>query len=390
MNMSLSKSNIKILLFIAAVAILGLTYLYVFKDNMSDADSIQSEVDTLQTRYDELMAKQQDREMYEEKTAEFNQKFNERLAYFPATLDQEISVMFIKGVEKDQGNLQFGVNSVGLGQPESFYSLSAAASADVASNDAATADSTATDDANGTEDTALAAGDYQCLTAAFPITYEGSYEGIKDFIDYIMAYKYRMNISSVNIAYDSQNDLYTGSIALNAYCISGEGREADTVDVNVPEGVSNIFLGGSGAASVQTSSHDAGQGEDIVSDHDILIGLNNANGDSSDGIIVSAGSDKVSSTANSVETVALSITEEDGKNMVEVKLGDDSYTFELTDSELTIYVESSDRVDSDDKNGVKLNVTNGTKVPVYVKVAGDDTSAPRFALGSKTGTVKVY
>ena len=84
--MKLSKSNIKILLFIAAVAILGLTYLYVFKDNMSTADSIQSEVNTLQTRYDELMAKQQDREMYEEKTAEYNQKFDERLAYFPATI----------------------------------------------------------------------------------------------------------------------------------------------------------------------------------------------------------------------------------------------------------------------------------------------------------------
>ena len=56
--MKLSKSNIKIILFIVAVAILGLTYLYVFKDNMDSADSIQSEVDTLQTRYDELMAKQ--------------------------------------------------------------------------------------------------------------------------------------------------------------------------------------------------------------------------------------------------------------------------------------------------------------------------------------------
>lgn len=47
-------------------------------------------------------------------------------------------------------------------------------------------------------------------------------------------------------------------------------------------------------------------------------------------------------------------------------------------------------MDSDDKNGVKLNVKNGTTIPVYVKVAGDDTSSPRFALGSKTGTVKVY
>lgn len=381
--MKLSKSNIKLLLFILAVAILGLTYLYVFKDNMSTADSIQSEVDTLQTRYDELMAKQQDREMYEEKTKEYNEKFDERLAYFPANLDQEVSVMFVKGLTKDEGNLQFDVSTVGLGQPQTFYSLSAAASADVSSgDDTAATDTTANDE--------IASGDYQCMSAAFPLSYTGSYEGLKDFIDYIMNYKYRMNISSFNISYNSVDDTYSGTVALNAYCITGGGREGDKVDVDVPEGVSNIFLGGEGAATVTSSSHDGDQGESIVKNHDIQIALNNANGDSSDGIIVSAGNNKVSSTANSVEKIDLSMKEEDGKNMVEVKLGDDSYSFELTDKELAIYVESSDRVDSDDKNGVKLNVTNNTDVPVYVKVAGDDSDSPRFALGSKTGTVKVY
>ena len=118
--------------------------------------------------------------------------------------------------------------------------------------------------------------------------------------------------------------------------------------------------------------------------------MNNANGDSSDGIIVSAGSNKVSSTANDVEKVTLTITDEDGKNMVEVAMGSDSYSFELTDKDLTIYVESSARVDNDDKNGITLSVSNSTDVPVYVKVADDDKSAPRLALGSKTGTVKVY
>lgn len=382
--MKLSKSNIKLILFIVAVAIVGLTYLYVFKDNMSDAESIQSEVDTLQTRYDELSEKQKDRDMYEAKTAEYNEKFEERLAYFPATLDQEISVMFIKGVEKDQGNLQFGVESVGLGEPESFYSLSAASAA----NTSESTDTTDTD-TTGTDTTAVP-GDYQCLTAAFPINYTGSYEGIKDFIDYIMAYKYRMNISSIDIAYNSQDDTYSGTVNLNAYCVTGDGREADKVDVNVPEGVTNIFQGGSGAPSVSTSSHDSEEGADIKDNHDILVGLNNANGDSSDGIIVSAGGKKVSSTANSIETVDVTVKEEDGKNMVEVKLGDDSYSFELTDKDLTIYVESSKRVDSDDKNGIKMNVSNDTDIPVYVKVADDDTDAPRFALGSKTGTVKVY
>ena len=177
---------------------------------------------------------------------------------------------------------------------------------------------------------------------------------------------------------------------MNAYCVAGGGREGDKVDVDIDNGVDNIFLGGDDASSVTTSGHDTDNGASIKDNHDILIGLNNANGDSSEGIIVSAGSSKATSTENSVETLEVKIAEEDGKNQVSVALGDDSYSFELTDKELTIYVESSKRVDSDDKNGVKLNVVNDTDVAVFVKVADDDSSAPRFALGSKTGTVKVY
>ncbi|MGN0367991.1 MAG: hypothetical protein ACI4EK_04340 [Wujia sp.] len=354
----MSKSNIKILLFLAAVAILGLTYLYVFKTNMDDAEALQSEVNQLQTRYDELKEKEKDRDYYVEETENYNKKFEERLAYFPAGLNQEVSVMFMKGVEKDQGNLQFGINSFGMSKPEGFYSL--------------------------------AGDEYQCYKANFPIVYQGSYEGLKDFVDYVMNYQYRMNIDTFNIAYNAQDDTYTGAINLNAYCIEGGERTPETVDIDVPEGVSNIFLGGNTAATVTSSSHDGDLGASIKDDHAMVIGLNNANGDGSEGVVVTAGSNSVKNSDNSIQTVDLSIKEEDGKNMVECKLGGDSYSFELTDSELKIYVESSKRVDSDDKNGIKLNVANETDVPVFVKVADDDASAPRFALGSKTGTVKVY
>ena len=44
-----------------------------------------------------------------------------------------------------------------------------------------------------------------------------------------------------------------------------------------------------------------------------------------------------------------------------------------------------------DENGIVWKVTaNDTDMTVFVKVADDDTTSPRFTLGSKTGTVKVY
>lgn len=366
----MTNSNIKILLVLATIAVLGFTYMYVFKPTMEDKKAIEAEVETLEARYAELKAQDAHRDEYLAEIEVNKAYFEEAIAYFPASLDQEISVMFIKGVEKDKGNLQFDVNSVGLGQPSLFYNLSGGAATEA-----------------GTE-----ASGYECYSAAFPIVYEGSYEGLKDFIDYIMNYKYRMNISSFNIAYNSQEDLYTGSIQLNAYCVSGGDRVADTVSVNVDNGVYNPFLGGDDAAAPSSSSHDSDNGASITSDHDILVALNNANNDSTDGIIFSAGGSDtyVTSSDNSVVDVTITIEEVDGKNQATYSIGSDSYSFELADDELTVYVESSDRVDSNDTNGVKVKVENSTDLPVYVKVSGDDTTSPRFELGSKTGVVKVY
>jgi len=363
----MSKSNIKILLVLATIAILGGVYMYVYKPNMEDKAALDTEIEALEKRYNDLQAKNAHRDEYLAEIEENKAKFDEVVAIFPATLDQEISVMFIKGVEKDKGNLQFGVKSVGLGKQSLFYTVKGVA-----------------DEENENV--------YDCYSAKFPISYNGSYEGIKDFVDYIMNYKYRMNISAFNIAYNSSDDTYSGSIELNAYCVSGADRVADTISVDVENGVYNPFLGGDGAADNTSSSHDADNGDSIAADHDILIALNNANNDAVDGVVISAGdaNTQVTSSENSVVDVTITVEEVDGKTMATYSIGDDSYSTEITGSEVAIYVESSDRVDSADKNGVNVKIENSTDLYVFIKVDDDDTTAPRFILGSKTGVVKVY
>lgn len=373
----MSKGNTIILLVLLAIVMVGGVYLYVYKPNMEEVDTIQAEVDSLQARYDELYAKSQDKQKYIDETKEFREAFQKQLTVFPATLDQEISVMFVKGLNKDEGDRQFDIASIGLGRPEQFYALGAAAPVDETADAAAEAAATAT---------------YTAYKAAFPITYSGSYEGIKEYVDYVMNYKYRMNIDSLNITYDSEADVYTGSVSMNAYCVAGADREADKISVDVKNGVANIFLGGDGAASPATYAYDSDNGASLASNNDIKIVLNNANNDNTDGIIVSSGGSDtyVTSAENSVETLTITIAEEDGKNFVTYAIGDKSYKKEITSADLKIYVESSARVDSSDTNGVKVTVDNKTSVPVFFKVSGDDSTSPRFSVGSKSGTVKVY
>lgn len=369
----MSKANISILLVLLSAAIIVGVYLYVYKPNMEDKDALQAEINTLQARYDDLSAKAQKKDQYLADTAMYKAEFEDEVAYFPATLDQEISVMFIKGINKDEGVKQFDVNNVGLGKPSMFYVLGSGA-VQTNSNVSYTDDS------------------YLCYSAAFPVSYTGSYEGIKDLIDYVMAYKYRMNISSITMSYNSETDTFTGAISLNAYCVTGGDREADKISVNVNNGVDNIFHGGSGAVAVSSFEYDADNGAAIVSNHDVNILLNNANNDTSDGIIVSAGGSDtyVTSGANEVQTLVITVDNEEGKNFVTYAIGDKSYKKEIVSSDLKIYVESSKRVDGNDKNGVKVTVDNKTSLPVFFKVADDDTTSPRFSVGSKSGTVKVY
>ncbi|MGN0152418.1 MAG: hypothetical protein ACI39Q_08090 [Wujia sp.] len=360
----MSKSNIKILLALLSILMVVGVYFYVFKPNQQEKESLESEITTLETKLADLKAKEANRDMYLAKTEEYNEKFDELVAYFPADLNQEVSIMFMKGVE-DARNGEFLIDTAGLGQAKQFYTL-------------------------GGENTDSA--NYVCYEAAFPISYNGTYAGVKDFVDYIMNYKYRMNISSINISYDTENDVATGAVSMNAYCVTGGDREGEKVDVDVNNGVDNIFLGGTDSPSTQTYSYDSDNGASIADKNDIKITLNNAANDTADGIVVSAGgtATNVTSDENSVEPVALHIYEQDGKNYADYSIGDSKYTVELTGTDVKVYVASSARVDGDDKNGVKLNITNDTDMTVFVKVADDDTTSPRFTLGSKTGTVKVY
>ncbi len=277
----MNKSSIKALLVILAVAILGATYLYVFKPKQDDTATLKSEADELETKYNELNAEKAHEAEYKAEIEQNNQAFDEVIAYFPADLNQETTTMLLKSMNKDKGVDKMDIKNASFSEEQVFYTL-------------------------GGEDSS-----YECYVTSIPITYEGSYEGIKNLVDYVAGYKYRMNISSMSITYNAQEDTYAGAIALNEYAVSGGDRTPDTVDVDVPKGVSNPFVGGGTAPKSTSSSHDEGEGEDIVSNHDVAITLNNAANDTGDGIIVSAGAADVSSSDNKVVDVDLEIA--DGK-----------------------------------------------------------------------------
>ena len=372
----------KVLIVFLGLAILFLAYMYVFSPAKEDVDSLKTQCDELQVRLDDLIQKEAQKQTLLDEIDQYDQEFQEILKDFPADLNQEVAVMFLKSVEE---NNEFVNRTFSLPVEAEFYRLgqSAAQNGDVVVDDALTGQQTVKEQ-------------YICTTASYGITYSGSYEGVKSLMAYIAGYKYRMNIPQFTMTYEEQTDSYTGSLSINAYAISGPDRTPDTVDPGLPTGTDNLFFAGdgSGGATTRPSKYDADQGETIKTNNNLVIMLNSANSDVAAGIIVSSNAAKdetyVTSNDNAVVDVNLSVYSDGGKNYVEYSIGDQKYTAEILSTDLAVYVKSSARVDSSDANGVRVSVTNTTTLPVYFKVSDDDTTSPRFSMGTKSGQIRVY
>ena len=374
----MSDSNKKILLVLLGIALLVASIVFVVRPKKQSIDSLNSEISTLQARYDDLCAKELQKDQLIAETAEFNKHFDEEVVKYASDLDQENAVMFFKEIEEE---VDFANLSISMPRETNYYVLGEGAV-----------------EANEMIDTEE--DSYVVTTDTYAIGFSGTYEGVKAYLDYVLNYKYRMAVETLSITYSEDADApiaeCTGSLTLNTYAVESNDRKHDVPSVDVEEGKENIFAveGTALPATAGSSSHDSGNGDDIVANHNVVILLNDAANDAASGIIVASDESKedtyVTSSENKVETVEISVTAEDGKNYVTYKIGSKSYKAEVLSSDVTVYVKSSSRTGDDDKNGVDVKVSNDTDLAVYFKVVGDDSSNPRFKISQKSGTVKEY
>jgi len=376
----MKDSDKKILLVLLAIGLLVASFMLVFKPQKEQVDAIEAENSQLQVRLNDLIEKEAHKDELLAEIEQYKKDFAAELVNYPADLNQETTVMFMKGVEQA---LDFVNNSFSMPRETAFYTITS----DVPSGDGLE-----------TESASVAQDPYVATKTAYGVSYKGSYEGLKNYLKYIADYKYRMAVSSVSIAYNQNAeqpiDECAGTILLEAFAVDGPDRVADTVNVSVEEGVDNIFLGKGVPSSMVATSYDSNNGQDIVASHSLVVLLNNAGNDAGSGIIVASDENAeatyVTSNDNAETELNVSVYSQDGKNFVKYEIGGKEYSAEVLSADVTIYVKSSARVNADDKNAVKLNVSNTAGIGVYVKVADDDAASPRFSLGTTSGVVKVY
>lgn len=361
---------------LSVLILVGAWFLGV-KPNNEKAQSVQSEVNRLTTYYNDLLSKEVNREQYLRDTEANYIMFDEKLNEFPSNLNQEYQLEFIQGVRNNE-DIDYNVTAQGMSREAAFYVLGG-------TNSEGTLD---------TEGEAVQSEDnYQCYSSSMTLTYEGAYEGVKKFVNFVAAYPYRMTIDAVTVSRDEEaEDLYRGSMTVNIYCIKGNGREEnvnlDFLD-DIDTGVDNLFTGGTAAGAI--SKFAADNGESIKSDYDLFIAVNPTSSDTSGKLVgLKTGGTNVTSDKNEAEAVTVTVSKEGDAYVVQYGIGTERKRQEFDPGEdLTLLVQSSDIKDASDVNGITLSLENTSDKTLYVKVV-DDAAANRIKVTNRAGSVIVY
>lgn len=215
--MKISDRDKKLILFVLFVAIIALPIFLFIKPKNAETAALEAQLVDLNERYNylkDLSAKQPE---YEQKIVELNAERDAMISDYAGGVLFENTVLFLRECE-----IHFD---------EKFRAVTMAFAAD--------------EETEITE-ASVVDGEYvdglTAIKATTTIDYNGHYDEIKEFINYIFNYKDKMVLSGVTMELDEETNLVKGVVVLDQYAISGNGKEVKTREIpDMLHGTNRLF-----------------------------------------------------------------------------------------------------------------------------------------------------
>lgn len=248
-GVGLSARDKMILIIVLGLVIVGCVYFFIFRSNIADAEEIEATNAGLETELASLQSMDANRQATEEDTTAKKAMIQEMLNAFPSEVTEEKVIEIIKDMEDET---KVVVSSIGFNMDQQFYpdpAAMAAAEAAAAEGGEGTEEAATTETAPVTE-TAPAEGGEFVLNVDNLIGYKhditlsfvGTYDQVRDMIDYINKATDKMRFSTLSLAYNTTDGNLNGSMSLSMYAIYGNGKEyVEPTIKNVKLKVDSIF-----------------------------------------------------------------------------------------------------------------------------------------------------
>lgn len=258
MKTKLSKMSMRdkrILLMLLGIVVFVLGYFLVFQPQMAKVEEIEAQNVPLREKLNQLVEIEENQDYYISETNKYNQHVTDYTNMFPSDVKEEDAVLLGKGMEDKLGMWIFKMD---FADQEFVASLDTSGLNNGSEGD----DSTLSEQANqptkdqineiegtdGTEaDTSVAPDSLDLNSVALyrvknTMEFNGTYQELKDLVDYLAADASRLTIDSVDIDFSASTGDLGGTVVVNMYSMTGTGRTYTTPDISsVVLGNHNLF-----------------------------------------------------------------------------------------------------------------------------------------------------
>lgn len=273
--MSISTRDKKILLMFSGVAVFAAGYFFGYRPQMSKAEEIETASAPLETRLNELLEMAKNKEFYVEETSRYNQEVSDYVAQFPADVKEEDGILLARDMENA---LDMEVSNIGISTRNFIASLDGSTEEEIGelvdqtlSEKANEQTQEQIDEVEGTDtkaEEALADATEAAVSDAADLTdqtvlfrrldtlqFNGTYDSLKDAVDYLASRSGRMTLDSVDASFDASTGNLIGTITVNMFSMTGTGSTYTEPDAgSVALGRKDLF----GTIDAAKASADAG------------------------------------------------------------------------------------------------------------------------------------
>lgn len=407
--MKISQREKYLLMVVGCVLVVVLYYQFVLTPQKEKVATLEGQLMEVQARYDQVMSNIATLPQRQEKIKGLTASISERTsAYYPTLIQEKIILELDEIIEKTGIKATFSFSTIsaqtvqGLTageyvKPQSSLEPLVDEIKGLQSGSQQDSSTEANQDASNESNVGTSSASAEVLTVS--MTFNGSYEVVKTFIDTIQNWKYNLVITNLSLNPQSETEV-AGSFNLEFYGVPKlQNQDQAYLDwtLNNTYGKEMPFSTGVANGAYHTSIEELASLGIRVND---LMMVVRSSASDMPSVTVGQANDETRqsylfSDSSEVESVEIQFSQEGETYYYKYFLGDQCYPIELAKgveftpgNTINLQILSEERVTLSDNSGVAVKILNQTDKTVDVEIKNDDTVTPRVTI-LKDGSVNI-